>query len=138
MAEYACHACGAVNRVPEARLAEGPVCGRCKQKLFPPAPIVVTDATWEALVARAPLPVLVDFWAPWCGPCRMVAPIMEQLAAERAGKLIVAKLHTDENPRTSARYQVRSIPTLILFRDGRQVDTIVGAQPKSAIEARLR
>jgi thioredoxin 2 len=136
--EYACASCGATNRIPLARIAEGPVCGRCRKQLFPPAPIDVTDATWERQVAHAPIPVLVDFWAPWCGPCRMVAPVVDAIARERAGKLVVARLHTDENPRISARYDMRSIPTLLVLRDGLVVDRIVGAQPKAAIDARLR
>jgi thioredoxin 2 len=134
MATYACPSCGQVNRVPEARLGDDPTCGRCKKKLFPHEPFTVTDATFEALVLGAPLPILVDVWAPWCGPCRMVAPVVAQVAAERGGRMLVAKLNSDENPRAAARYQIQSIPTLILFRGGQPIQRIVGAVPKTDID----
>jgi thioredoxin 1 len=97
-------------------------------------PLHVTDATFGRDVLNAPLPVIVDFWAPWCGPCRMIAPALEKLAAEYAGRVRIAKLNVDENPRTAAQYQVQGIPTLLLVRNGRVVDRIVGALP----EAQLR
>ncbi|HEY9183248.1 MAG TPA: thioredoxin [Gammaproteobacteria bacterium] len=138
----ACGNCGATNRVPAAKLAAGsrPICGRCKQPL--PAttaatPLTVTDATFAAEVERSPLPVLVDAWAPWCGPCRAIAPAIEQLAAELAGRVRVAKLNVDENPATASRFDVRSIPTMLVMVAGREVDRIVGAQPKAAIKQRL-
>ena len=135
-----CPACGATNRVSPAALGRGKkaVCGRCKTPLAAGAvPVVVTDATFADEVERSPLPVLVDLWAPWCGPCRMVAPTIDQLAAELAGRVRVAKMNVDENPATSARFGVRSIPTLLVFKAGREVDRIVGVQPKAAIVARL-
>jgi thioredoxin len=100
-------------------------------------PIVVTDASFSADVERSPLPVLVDAWAAWCGPCRMIAPVIDELAAEMAGRLRVAKLNVDENPATAARFDLRSIPTLLVFKGGREVDRIVGVQPKSEISRRL-
>lgn len=99
--------------------------------------MIVTDANFDEQVERSPLPVLLDMWAPWCGPCRMVGPIVEQLASELAGRVRVAKLNVDENPMTQARFGVRSIPTLLVLKDGREVDRLVGAMPKQEILRRL-
>lgn len=136
-----CTKCGAANRVPQDKLESGlmPVCGRCKAPLsIDPHPLSVTDATFPAEVEQSPLPVLVDMWAPWCGPCRMVAPVVEQLAAELAGKVRVAKVNVDENPVTSMRFRIQSIPALLIFKDGKEIDRMVGAQPKSEIARRLQ
>ena len=135
-----CPACGVGNRVPRAKIDQGlvPVCGRCKTPLrVDTKPIVVTDASFSADVERSPLPVLVDAWAAWCGPCRMIAPVIDELAAEMAGRLRVAKLNVDENPATAARFDLRSIPTLLVFKGGREVDRIVGVQPKAEIARRV-
>jgi thioredoxin 2 len=135
-----CPSCGATNRVPSDKIAQGlqPVCGRCKVALpLDNKPVNVTDANFAAEVERSPLPVLLDMWAPWCGPCKMVAPVIEELAAEMAGRVRVAKLNVDENPATAARFGVQSIPTLLLLKNGRELDRIVGAQSKAAIVQRI-
>jgi len=134
---YTCSACRSNNRILRARLGDDPVCGRCKEKVFPRRPVTITDASWKKEVEDCPIPVLVDFWAPWCGPCRAVAPMLEALAGERAGKLKIAKLNVDENPQSAARFAVQAIPTMIVFRGPLEVDQIRGALPKAALETRL-
>jgi thioredoxin len=132
--------CGAINRVPREKLARGlePICGRCKTPL--PAdtkPDLVTDANFSDRVEHSSLPILLDMWAPWCGPCRMIAPVVEQLASEMAGRLRVGKLNVDENPKTAERFDVRGIPALLIFKGGREVDRIIGVQPKAEIVRRV-
>jgi thioredoxin 2 len=132
-----CPGCGKQNRLLAEAAGKQPICGNCKQPLFGAEPVKGTDTTWLQEVEKSPIPVLVDFWAPWCGPCRAVAPTMDKIAAERAGRLKVVKLNVDENPQTSARFQVQAIPTMILFRDGKPIDQIRGALPKAALDKRL-
>ncbi|MDY6879494.1 MAG: thioredoxin TrxC [Desulfatiglans sp.] len=136
-----CNRCGAKNRIPASRLGERPVCGKCKAPLSTGTvynhPVDITDDSFHSEVLSHPGSVLVDCWAPWCGPCRTVAPILEQLADEYAGRVKIAKLNVDENPRTASQYSIRSIPTMLLFKDGRMVDTLVGALPKADIERSL-
>jgi thioredoxin 2 len=152
MPVVACSKCGTKNRV-DPRNAVGHVakCGKCGQPLELPAdgqqgsqdkavenkPLIVTDDTFQRDVLNSRGTVLVDCWAPWCGPCRMVGPIMEQLAAESNGRYRIAKLNVDENPRTAAQYQIQSIPTMLIFKDGKLVDRLIGAQPKPAIASKL-
>ena len=137
-----CPACGATNRVPGDKVALGllPRCGRCRTTLAPvdDGPVTVTDATFAAEVERSPLPVLLDAWAPWCGPCKMIAPVIDQLAAEMRGRVRVGKLNVDENPATAARFGLRSIPTLLVLKGGREIDRIIGVQPKREILRRLK
>ena len=135
-----CASCGANNRVDAEKQGRGkqPVCGRCHQPLTAdPHPVAVTDETFAELVEQSKLPVLVDMWAPWCGPCRAIAPVLEQIAAEMAGRVRIAKLNVDDNPRTQARFGVQGIPTLLIFQDGAEVDRMVGAFPKTEIMRRL-
>ncbi len=133
-----CTNCSALNRVPAGKLAQGlrPVCGRCKQPLSGIKPVAVTDATFNE-VEHSPLPVLLDVWAPWCGPCRYLAPVMDELATELAGRIFVAKLNADESPATASRFNIQSIPTVLVLHGGKEVDRIVGVQPKSEIVRRL-
>jgi thioredoxin 2 len=141
-----CRQCGAKNRVEESRLANSEAkCGRCGEKLAGAPgeqdlkPVVITDQTFEReALQTSGRPVLVDCWAPWCGPCRMIAPILDQLAAESQGRYRIAKLNVDENPQTASRFQIASIPTMLIFKDGKLIDRLIGAQPKQAIAERLQ
>ena len=148
MVVVACSKCGTKNRVdPRNTSSQIAKCGKCGAPLDlnnspdnsqSTKPVIVTDATFQSEVLQGGnKPILLDCWAPWCGPCRMVGPIMEQLAAESQGRYRIAKLNVDENPRTAAQFQIQSIPTMLIFKNGNLVDRIVGAQPKPAIAARL-
>jgi thioredoxin 2 len=135
-----CPACGVTNRFMQEKIDQGlqPICGRCKTPVpVDNRPVTITDATFSAQVERSPLPVLVDMWAAWCGPCQMIAPVLDELAAEMAGRVRFAKLNVDDNPATAERFGVRSIPTLLVFSEGKEIDRIVGVQPKSEIARRL-
>ena len=141
-----CPNCGTKNRVNETlALAHKPVCGKCGASLIASdgssasTPQVVTDDSFaqDVVAASSAKPVLVDAWAEWCGPCRMIAPVLDQLAAESKGRYKIAKLNVDENPRTASQFNIRSIPTMLIFKNGKLVDQIVGAQPKQAIASRL-
>ena len=132
-----CPSCGAANRiVPEkVSAAVEAVCGQCGVVLgVTSEPVEVNDEEFQSKVAQSPLPVLVDFWAPWCGPCRMVAPSLEALAKEMAGRVRIAKVNVDDNPLMAGRLGVRGIPTMVLFKNGQEVDRQVGALPKRDIQ----
>src|SRR6266850_4815028 len=132
----ACPACGQKNRLAYERLADPVKCGKCKQELPPSnTPIELhSSADFDRLIARSSIPVVVDYWAPWCGPCRMVAPELQKVAARQAGKAIVAKVNTDELQDLGQRFGIRSIPTLAVFAGGKEVTRSAGARPANEIE----
>lgn len=123
----ACPQCHAVVRVPPDRSDEHPKCPRCKSELLTGATVALDKESFATYVERTSLPVLVDFWAPWCGPCRTMAPVLDRAAHERATTLQVAKINTDEQQELAGRFNIRSIPTLILFRNGREISRQSGA-----------
>ena len=125
----ACPACSALNRVPPERLGEAPTCGKCHAPLFQGKPVAVDDSSFERVVLKSGVPVVVDFWAAWCGPCRAFAPVFEQAARELEPRVRLAKLDTEAAPTTAGRFAIRSIPTIALFRDGREVARQAGALP---------
>jgi thioredoxin 2 len=136
-----CVNCGAMNRVPRDKLASGqsPVCGKCRAALsVHNKPVVVTDASFAAEVEQSPLPLLLVVWAPWCGPGRMRAPVLDPLAGDLAGKIKFAKINSDENRGTSARFRVDALPTLLVFNSGQPIDRMVGLLPKAEIANRLK
>ena len=135
----ACPHCGARNRVALDKIDQGPKCGQCGAPLPLSAgePVTVSDADFNREVLASPLPVLVDCWAPWCGPCKMITPILDELARTYQGRLKIAKLNVDENPSTAAAYQIQSIPTLLFVKNGAVVDTQVGVPSKNALVQRL-
>lgn len=140
-----CPKCGTKNRIDDRVAADKqPVCGRCGTKLWTGAasdsshPIELTDGTFDKALADAgSRPMLVDCWAAWCGPCQMLAATIEALARESGGKWVIAKLDTDQNPQTASRFNISALPSMLIFKDGKLVDQLVGLQQKPAIVARL-
>jgi len=122
-----CPHCQSPNRIPSARLGDEPRCGKCKKPLFAGHPIALTDQTFDRHLTRSELPLVVDFWAAWCGPCKMMAPFFEQAATDLEPHVRLAKVNTDDNPMLAQRYQINSIPTTALFKGGREVARQPGA-----------
>jgi thioredoxin 2 len=122
-----CPHCDTANRVPSARLRERPTCGKCKHRLFDGRPVALNDRNFDRHLSGSELPLVVDFWAPWCGPCKVMAPAYEQAAAQIEPRARLAKVDTEQNPMLAQRYGIRSIPTLALFKGGQQVASQPGA-----------
>jgi thioredoxin 2 len=129
-----CTACGKLNRVDLSRVDAQPKCGTCRVPLVLDAPVVLTDANFDTVVASSTVLVMVDFYADWCGPCKMMAPVFAQFAKQQRGQAIVAKVDTDRNPGVASRFAIRSIPTIALLKDGKEVARQVGAVPMGQLE----
>jgi thioredoxin 2 len=130
-----CPSCGSTNRLAYRTLHRSARCGKCQAALPPPAvPIEAGGAAFDAMLAASPIPIVVDFWAPWCGPCRAMAPEFERVARRLAGRALVVKVDTDAEPALGERFRIRSIPTIAVFRDGHESTRVSGARPAADIE----
>lgn len=132
-----CEHCRTVNRVLAEKLEAGPHCAKCKSALATDRAVHVSDEQFDQVINGTDLPVLVDFYATWCGPCKSMAPVLDQIAGRHRGRALVAKIDTDQNPGTAGRFGIRGVPTLILFSGGREVGRQVGAVPAAALENML-
>ena len=130
-----CPQCQATNRLPAARIEDAPTCGRCGQPLLDGHPLALDDSNFDAVVAASQLPVLVDFWAAWCGPCQAMAPGFTQAGKQLAGRALLVKVNSDDSPQLAARFGIRSIPTLVRLEGGRETTRQAGAIPAGAIVA---
>jgi thioredoxin 2 len=130
-----CATCGKWNRLDADRAVKGPKCGACGTRIAIDRPVLLTDETFDRVIGGTDLPVLVDFYADWCGPCKMMAPAVEALARSSVGRALIAKLDTDASPRVASRFQIRGIPTSIVFRGGREAKRQTGVVPLTALQA---
>ena len=132
-----CQFCQTWNRIDAARAADRPKCGKCAKPMLLDRPLKLDDETFAKTIAETEVPVLVDFYADWCGPCKMMAPYVDQLASEKQGVALIAKLDTDRSQRTAGGFKIRGIPTVIVFKDGKEAARQTGAVPKAALEQLL-
>ena len=129
-----CPNCNGINRVPASRLGDKPVCGKCHSPVLDGKPVNLSGLNFDRFIGRNDLPVVVDFWAAWCGPCKMMAPVFSQVSSEMASRMRFAKVDTEQSQDIAARYNIRSIPTMILFKNGRELDRVAGAMDQRGLK----
>ena len=129
-----CPNCGGINRLPSERLGENPSCGKCHKSVLDGVPVNLSSTSFDRFISKNDLPVVVDFWAAWCGPCKMMAPVFSQVASETATKFRFAKVDTEQAQDIAARYNIRSIPTMMMFRNGKEIDRVAGAMDQSGLK----